>query len=158
MQLGEHMLDRKEIQCQETVRPCCRHQRQREPEEQPAESSHDKNLPSPDIQKLKQISKQGVFFNVEQPLESKMEKIMLMVSGYEYLPHKVRQKFDEAFKKWKYSLQAAIIVDVRHLDIYEQQEFLLKYRSVCKRFFKHDIFRTVFSPEKYSTYTKPCHS
>lgn len=155
---NEHKLERKDTQWQEAERPCCRHQKENDPEEQPAEPSRDKNLPSPDLQKLRQICKQDVFFNVEQPLEAKMDKIMLMVSGYEYLPNKARQKFDNAFKKWKYSLEASIIVDVRNLDIYERQEFLLKYRSVCKRFFKRDIFRTVFPTEKYPACTKSHHS
>lgn len=156
--LSDHKLERKDLQWQEAERLCCRYQREYELEEQSGESSRDKNLPSPDLQKLRQICKQDVFFNVEQPLEAKMDKIMLMVSGYEYLPNKARQKFDNAFKKWKYSLEASIIVDVRNLDIYERQEFLLKYRSVCKRLFKRDIFRTVFPTEKYPTCTKPHHS
>lgn len=154
MVTNESKLDRKDFHPQEAERPCCRHLREPEPDEQPPETLQNKNLPSPDLQKLRHICKQDAFFNIEQPLDEKMDKIMLMVSGYEYLPNKTRQKFDSAFKKWKYSLEAAIILDVRNLNRYEQQDFLMKYRSVCKRFFKRDIFRTVFPTEKYPSGTK----
>lgn len=151
---NEGKLDREDFHLQESERPCCRHLWEHEPDEQLSEASQDRNLPSPDMEKLKQICKQDAFFNVDQSLEEKMDKISLMVSGYEYLPNKARKKFDSAFKKWKYSLQAAIIVDVRSLKRSEQQEFLMKYRSLCKRFFKRDIFCTMFPVEKNPSSTK----
>ena len=134
--LSQPKLERKDTLCWEARWSCCREQSECEP----AESSDNKNLASSEMQKLRHICKQEVFFNVNQPLEARMEKIMLMLSGNEYLPNKVRQNFDNTLKKWKYTLQASIINDVRRMDTYEQQEFLLKYRSVCKRFFKCDIF------------------
>ncbi|XP_045138341.1 nucleolar transcription factor 1-like isoform X1 [Portunus trituberculatus] len=141
--LSEPRSEKKDTLSWEARWSCCRERSECEP----AESSDNKNLVSSEIQKLRQICKQEVFFNVNQPLEARMEKIMLMLSGYEYLPNKVRQNFDSTLKKWKYTLQASIINDVRRLDTYEQQEFLLKYRSVCKRFFKCDIFN-VFPTDK----------
>lgn len=147
-------MDRKDFHLQEAERPCCRHLREHDPDEPQSEASQDRNLPSPDMEKLRQICKQDAIFNVDQSLEEKIDNIMLMVSGYKYLPNKTRKKFDSAFKKWKYSLQAAIVVDVRNLKKYEQQEFLMKYRSLCKRFFKRDIFRTLYPPEQYPENTK----
>lgn len=151
---NEGKLDREDFHLQESERPCCRHFWETEPYEQFSETSQDRNLPSPDMEKLRQICKQDAFFNVDQSLEEKMDKISLMVSGYEYLPNKARRKFDSAFKKWKYSLQATIILDVRSLKRSEQQEFIMKYRSLCKRFFKRDIFRTMFPAEKKTSGTK----
>lgn len=151
---NEGKLDREDLHLQESERPCCRHFWETEPYEQFSETSQDRNLPSPDMEKLRQICKQDAFFNVDQSLEEKMDKISLMVSGYEYLPNKARRKFDSAFKKWKYSLQATIIMDVRSLKRSEQQEFIMKYRSLCKRFFKRDIFRTMFPAEKKTSGTK----
>lgn len=147
--INESKLDEKDFPVHEAERHCCRHMREHEPNKHQPEVPQSKKLPFPDMQKLKQICKQDVFFNTEQPLDEKMNKIMLMVSGYNHLPNKTRQKFDSAFKKWKYSLEASIIVDVRNLSRYEQRDFLIKYRSVCKRFFKHDIFRAVFPTSKY---------
>lgn len=141
--LSEPKFERKDTLSWETRWSCCRQQSECEP----AESSDNKNVPSSEMQKLRHIGKQEVFFNVDQPLEERMEKIILMLSGYEYLPNKVRQNFDSTLKKWKSTLQASIINDVRRLDTCEQEEFLLKYRSVCKRFFKCDIF-SVFSIDK----------
>lgn len=156
--INESILDRTDFHLQEGERPCCRHLRDHEADEQPSEGSQEKNLPSPALQKLRQICKQDVFFNIEQPLNEKMDKITLMVSGYEYLPNKTRQKFDNAFKKWKYTLEAAIIMDVRNLDKYEQQDFVTRYRLVCKRFFKRDIFRSMFPNEKQPVDAKAPHS
>ncbi|XP_063853518.1 nucleolar transcription factor 1-like isoform X2 [Scylla paramamosain] len=149
----ESKLDRSDSLYWEAKMPCCHHHRGHHTDKDHlAESPVNKNpcsdLPSPDMKKLRQICKQEVFFNVEQPLEALMEKITLMLRGYEFLPSKVRQKFDESFKKWKYSLQASIIVDVRRMDAYHQQEFLGRYRDVCKRFFKHDIFRSAFPADR----------
>lgn len=154
---SERKLDRREFHLQDEERHCCRHLSKHEPDEKPSEASQSRFLPSPDLHKLRQICKQDVFFNIEQPLAEKMDKIMLVMSGYEYLPSKARLNFDSALKKWKYSLQAAIIMDVRKLNRYEQQEFLLKYRSVCRRFFKRDIFRTVFPIGKYPAGTGALH-
>lgn len=133
--------------------PCCHHHGSLQTaENRPVEPQDNKNpcsgLPSPDMKKLRQICKQEVFFNVEQPLEARMDKITLMVDGYEFLPIKVRQRFDDAFRKWKYTLQASIIVDMRRMEPDHRQELIRKYRGVCKRFFKHDIFKSAFPTDR----------
>ncbi|MPC36694.1 hypothetical protein E2C01_030162 [Portunus trituberculatus] len=146
---SETRLERSECLCWEAERACCHHHREHQAiENQSAEPPENKepcqDLPSPDMKKLRQICKQEVFFNVEQPLEARMDKITLLVNGYDFLPSKVRQKFNDAFRKWKYSLQASIIVDVRRMGTHHRREFLERHRGICKQFFKHDIFKSVF--------------
>ena len=149
---SDSRLERSDCLCWEVERPACHHPREHKAAENtpadPPSKDHSHDLPSPDMKKLRQICKQEVFFNVDQPLEERMDKITLMVHGYDCLPSKVRQRFNDAFRKWKYSLQASIIVDVRRMDTHHRREFLDRYRGVCKRFFKHDIFKSAFPGDR----------